>query len=239
VSARFTATFLAALSAAPVTPAPAGLPLPTYDPARLLRVGQTYARARCDLHGGFTAAATEVSPNRDERRRLGFRFSNALDDAVRERIIETLASDGAGSVADLQRRFANDAYLDQATMGIRVLGLHETDLADVTSALVIAAYNVTHVVALTARQGIGLSHTMRAAVLASPLPTYDDATKQTIATEMSYQILLWASDATVYGYGRDPLKLGRLRASAIASLATLGIPLARLRPTDDGVELVP
>lgn len=243
---------LCAAFAAAFVPAPARAiddfahpvePTAVYDPASVLKIG-TYAGRHFDLRAAFsndTAVQTDETPeSRDEIRRLGYRYSHAVDDAVRDRISATLGDGDPAKIEALRSRINNDAILEEAVGAVRVFGMHETDLADVTTALVIESYDASHAVSLTARQGIGLSRTMRRAMLASPvLPTLDDAAKQTAITEMIYQVLLFESDASTFGYGRDDANLTRLRAAVVTAMAQLGLSLAQMRPTDDGVELVP
>ncbi len=206
------------------------------------RIGTTYARYRFDFSHAFAhgpGAPTPVATTAADRRRLTLRFSNAVDDATRDRIIATLAAGDGARTNEFEKLFANDDFLNHATEAIRVFGLHETDLADVASAFVIAGYNASHPVALNAAQSFGLASDLRAALLAAPqLPALDAATKQTIATEMSYQLLLWEFDASLFGSGQNPAGFARLHDSIAASFATIGIPLAALRPTETGVEIV-
>jgi hypothetical protein len=221
---------------------PDAAPAVSYDPALIARIGTTYARYRFDFSHAFAHAPGAPLPaatTSADRRRLNLHFSTAVDDAARDRIIATLAGGDGARTGELEKLFANDNFLDHATEAIRVFGLHETDLADVASAFLIAGYNASHPVALSAVQGFGLASDLRAALLAAPqLPALDAATKQTIATEMSYQLLLWEFDASLFGSGQNPAAFARLHDSIAASFATIGIPLAALRPTDTGVEVV-
>jgi hypothetical protein len=221
---------------------PDAAPAVSYDPVLIARVGITYARYHFDLSHAFAHASGAPMPAATtfaDRRRLNLHFSSAVDDATRDRIIATLAGGDAARTSDLEKLFANDEFLNHATEAIRVFGLHETDLADVTSAFVIAGYNASHPVALTAVQGFGLASAIRSALLAAPqLPAIDSATKQTIAIEMSYQLLLWEFDASLFGGGQNPAAFAKLHDSIASSLASIGIPLSALRPTDYGVEIV-
>jgi len=221
---------------------PDAAPATSYDPALVSRIGITYARYRFDLSSAFARVPGSPTPTATtpaDRKRLYLHFSNAVDDATRDRVIATLAAGDATRTNELEKLFANDDFLDHATEAIRVFGLHETDLGDVTSAFVIAGYNASHPVALTAVQSFGLAAEIRAALLAAPqLPALDEATKQTIAIEMSYQLLLWEFDASLFGNGQNDAAFARLRESIAASFASVGIPLAALRPTDTGVAIV-
>jgi hypothetical protein len=225
--------------AVPVVPDAA--PAVSYDPVLIARIGTTYARYHFDFSHAFAhvpGAPAPVATTPADRRRLTLHFSNAVDDAARDRIIATLAAGDGARTNELEKLFANDDFLDHATEAIRVFGLHETDLADVTSAFVIAGYNASHPIALSAVQAYGLASDIRAALLAAPqLPAIDEATKQTIATEMSYQLLLWEFDASLFGSGQNPAAFARLHDSIATSFATVGIALAALRPTDGGVEI--
>jgi hypothetical protein len=223
---------------------PDAAPAVSYDPALVARIGVTYARYHFDLSHAFARVSGTPVPapmvtTSADRRRLNLHFSNAVDDATRDRIIATLAGGDGTRANELEKLFANDDFLDHATEAIRVFGLQETNLADVASAFVIAGYNASHPVALTAAQGLGLASAMRAALIAAPqLPALDEATKQTIAIEMSYQLLLWEFDASLFGSGQNPAAFARLHESIAISFATIGIPLAALRPTDTGLEIV-
>ena len=228
---------------APFVPVvPDTTPAVSYDPVLVSRVGITYAKYHFDFSRAFVHApgvSPAADPNRSDLHRLNLRFSNAVDDAVRERIVATLANGDGVRASELQKLFANDDFLDHATEAIRVFGLRETDLADVMSAFVIAGYNASHPIALTAPEGFGLARDLRAALLASPLlPTLDDATKQTIATEMSYQLLFWEFDSSLYNGGQNPAAFARLHESVATSLGSLGIALAAVRPAEGGIEIV-
>ncbi len=206
-----------------------------FDPAAIAKIGITYARYRFDLSRALlpnaATASVSASPSPLERRTLGFHFSSSVDDAVRDRIVALFAGGDPAQSAATQQLFGHDALLDQATGAIRVLGLHETDLADIATALVIVSYDATHPVAFTFAQSRALARAVRVQFLASPaLATLDDPTKQTIATEMAYQTLFFESDASAYGYGRDAAATAKLHASIAATLATLGVNLAAVHP---------
>ncbi len=227
-------------TATPVVPDAA--PAVSYDPALIAAIGATYGRYRFDLSHAFAhanAPAPAASPTATEVRRLRLRFSNAVDDAVTARVVAALSGNDGARAAQLQTLLANNHFLAHATETIRIFGLHETDFGDVVSALIIAGYDATHPVALTPAQCLGAAQAVRTALLASPLlPALNDVTKQTMASEMSYQLLFWEFDASLFENGQKPAAFAQLHASIATSLATLGISLDAIRPTDSGIELI-
>ncbi len=214
----------------------------SYDPALIAGVGATYGRYRFDLSHAFAhppSATTPAPPAAADLRRLRLRFSNVVDDTVTARVVATLSGGDGARTAQLQALFRNDQFLNHATETIRSFGLVENDFGDVVGALLVSGYNATHLVPLSAAQEQGVARDVRTTLLASPLlPALSDVTKETMAAEMSYQLLFWEFDASLFGNGQNPAALAKLHASIAASFATLGIPLADVRATDTGIELV-